>query len=251
MRVASTTASHGAVKSVVMVMCFSSATSSYSSTTFASSEARELFSRFSFITPASASVMSMSAVSMVRTRSDSSTQSAKASRAAGSGVACTASSAAARRRVSGVRRSWVTLSNASRMPWISAWFLSSTRLNWRARSSSSVRRALAGTRADRLPVSMMARVVATTSRTGLVARWAKNAPPSTPSISVGVITIRKSRRNGWRRISRLLVLRPTCKADPSGNRIAATVKSRSSSFGMRNQASCDKPPPRSSAEVSN
>ena len=81
----------------------------------------------------------------------------------------------------------------------------------------------------------MARAVATTSRTGLVARWAKNAPPSKPSRSVGVMTIRKSRRNGWSRVARLFVLRPTCRTDPSANRIAATVKSLSSSLGMRGQ----------------
>ena len=169
----------------------------------------EVFARFSFIMPASASVMSMSALSMVRTRSDSSTQSARASRAAGSGVVLHGDLGGAAQ--TGQRGAEVVGDVVERFAHAAdkRLVLVEHAVELAGQFLQFVWRALAGTRADRLPVSMMARAVATTSRTGLVARWAKRAPPSTPSNNVGVITIRKSRRNGRRSISRLLVPRPT------------------------------------------
>ena len=219
--------------------------------TLASSPSIGVSARCSCMTPDSASVISIKAVSIVSTWSDSSTQSAKASLATGSDVACKASSAVPRKRVRGVRRSCATLSSAWRMPWINDWFLSRTRLNCCASCSKSVRSAVPATRAEKSPVSRIARAVATTSRTGWVARCEKSAPPSTPSNSAGVITARKLRRNGCSTASRLLVLRPTSKTELSGRRNDAMVSSRSASCGTRSQIRCDRSPPGRNAAGSN
>ncbi len=136
--------------------------------------------------PDSASVTSSTALSIVSTRSASSAQSARASRAAAGGASsASAVSAEARRRVSGVRRSCATLSRASRMARSSAPFFSSTRLNCRASSASSLAACVSGTRSARLPVLMMARAVRSIPRTGLVERCANTAPTPRPSSSVG------------------------------------------------------------------
>ena len=112
--------------------------------------------------PASAALMSMSVLSMLRTRSDSSMQSASASRAApGSAAGCMASSAVPRIRVSGVRRSWATLSNDSRMARINDSFFSSKVLKMRTSSSNSSRDLRVGTRASSLPVRRISWAVVT------------------------------------------------------------------------------------------
>ncbi len=82
--------------------------------------------------------MSIKVSTMPTTRSDSSTQSAKASRLASSPAEeASACSAPARRRVSGVRRSWATVSRAPRMPAINVSIRESMPLNRRASSSNS------------------------------------------------------------------------------------------------------------------
>ncbi len=88
--------------------------------------------------PVSASEMSISVFSIATTRSDSSRQSASASRsAAASPRDCSAVSAMPRRRIIGVRRSCATLSSAPRMPAMSASMRSSIALTWIPSSSSA------------------------------------------------------------------------------------------------------------------
>src|ERR1043166_4640851 len=52
---------------------------------------------------------------------------------------------------------------------------------------------------------------------------------------MGTVTKMKLRRKGWRMSWRLLVLRPTWRTEPSEKRMAARVKSRSSSLGICSQ----------------
>ena len=94
-------------------------------------------SRRSAIVPVSASEMSISVLSIATTRSDSSRQSASASRSATGSSLRSAASAMPRSRVIGVRRSCATLSSAPRMPAITASMRSSMALTSALSSSSA------------------------------------------------------------------------------------------------------------------
>ena len=105
----------------------------------------------------------------------------------------------------------------------SAPFFSSTRLNCRASSASSLAAWVTGTRSSMLPVLMMARAVRSISRTGLVARWAKTAPPTRPSSSVGPRAVMNAVRNGRQSVAPRSVLRPTWSTLPSLSSAEATT----------------------------
>ena len=167
-------------------------------------------------------------------RSVSSMQSASASRApAGLSLCCRAISAPARSRVSGVRRSWATLSSASRIARNKEPFRSSKVLNCRTRSPTSSSRWGPSTRADRSPVVTMRCAVAATARTGLMARQASQAPLPADSSTAAEPASHMVRRSGASSTVRLSVLRAICSTAPPGSPRETTARSRCSSRGTR------------------
>ena len=170
---------------------FSSATYWYKSATSARSETTSTGCRCSFITPVSASEISIRVLSMVMIRSDSSAQSSRASRKTSTVLSdCNAVSIPARRRVTGVRRSWATLSRAARMPVSSSSIFSSMVLKRRTSSSSSSPLCRDGTLASILPVSML-RTTWIRSRTGRRERKARKNPPAKPKSINGAMIAAK------------------------------------------------------------
>ena len=125
----------------------------------------------------------------------SSAQSSRASRrASGSFFVAAAISTAARVRVAGVRRSWATLSRASRMPLMRLLILSSMALNSRASSLSSSSAPSSGTRASMRPVSM-ARTVSMSPWMGLSVRRASRKPAVSPTRATRAMMPAKMIRN--------------------------------------------------------
>ena len=115
----------------------------------------------------------------------------------------------------------------------SALFFSSTRLNCRASSPSSLAACVSGTRSARLPVVMMARAVRNIPRTGFIDRCANTAPTPRPSSSVGTMATANAIAKGRSSAAPRLVMRPTRRMAPPRRFVETSTRSLVVSRGMR------------------
>ena len=133
-------------------------------------------------------------------------------------------SAVARRRCSGVRRSWATLSSEPLIPARSDSMRSSISLASRPRSSRASPSPRTATRAETWPVRTMPSRTAVSRRRGRRAdRVARAAPPSASSTTAAKARAAPARKRA-RMSARASELLPTSKSVPSGRRADATSK---------------------------